>query len=238
MSSCIFIGIGDEILSGKTRDANLQYLAKSCQVYGISLQQARIIADDEQAIIDTIIAVKDDYDYVITSGGIGPTHDDITTATVAKALNKDIELNQEAKSLLIEHYGNENLNEMRLKMAYLPKDCQLIYNPMTKAPGFILDNIHVMAGVPKIFQLMLDSVISNWRRGAIVHAKSLLLNQREGEIAEKLQDIQQKFINIVAIGSYPKFYDNGDLKVEIVLRSSNEKVLAQCFQICQQEFVN
>ena len=146
--------IGDEILSGRTVDQNINFLAKNLSENGIILREVRVVGDFENEIIFAVNELRKKFDYVFTSGGIGPTHDDITSLSIAKAFDQDLILNEVAHKILIQHYGAENVNEARLKMAYLPRKASLLDNPISSAPGFRIENVFVMAGIPKIFQAM------------------------------------------------------------------------------------
>ena len=147
-----FLIIGDEILSGRTNDQNLNFLAKNLTELGIILREVRVVGDFENEIIEALLALQSKFDYVFTSGGIGPTHDDITSQAIANAFQEDLILNEDAQKILFQHYGKNNVNEARLKMAYLPRSASLLNNPISSAPGFRIKNVFVMAGIPKIFQ--------------------------------------------------------------------------------------
>lgn len=215
--------IGNEILSGRTQDKNLNYLAKKCVEHGVTLAEVRVVRDDEGAIVTALNALREQCDYVFTTGGIGPTHDDITTACVAKAFGADVELNDEAMKLLEGHYSNEELNEARKKMAVIPVGATLIHNPVSAAPGFILGNVHVMAGVPRIFQAMLDSIIPGLAKGNQVFSHTISVNVTEGTIAMELGKIQESYRE-TEIGSYP-FMRNGVLGTSIVIRSEKQALI-------------
>ncbi|MEM9639295.1 MAG: competence/damage-inducible protein A, partial [Pseudomonadota bacterium] len=152
--------IGDEILSGRTRDANMYHLAGQLTEAGIDLREVRVISDDRGAIIAAVQALSAAYDHVFTSGGIGPTHDDITADCIAAAFNKHIDVRDDARGILERHYANSGteLNAARLRMARIPEGADLIDNPVSEAPGFTLENVHVMAGVPSVFQAMVESL--------------------------------------------------------------------------------
>ena len=155
--------IGDEILSGRTQDSNTYYLAGQLTAHGISLKEVRVVSDDASAIIDSVRDLSNNYTHVFTCGGIGPTHDDITSDSIAKAFDTNIDIREDARSILQQHYDAQNLplNDARLRMARIPNKATLIDNPVSKAPGFTLKNVHVMAGVPSIFKAMLASVLPN-----------------------------------------------------------------------------
>jgi molybdenum cofactor synthesis domain-containing protein len=215
------IVIGNEILSGRTLDKNTQYIAGAVGKFGIELTEVRFIPDDEGEIITTVNHLREKYDYVFTTGGIGPTHDDITTECIAKAFGVEVELNQLAYSLLVEYYGGEgNLNPGRIKMARLPKGAELILNPVSTAPGFRVGNVFVMAGVPKIMQAMLDNVVPTLRHGTQVESKSVQVRIAESKIAAMLTELQNKYPD-VQIGSYPYMLSDGydHVGTNVVFRS-------------------
>jgi molybdenum cofactor synthesis domain-containing protein len=215
-SLCI---IGNEILSGRTQDKNLAYLAKELNRVGIQLREVRVVPDIEQEIIAAVNALRSKYDYVFTTGGIGPTHDDITSASIAKAFGVKLIRHPEAEALLRAHYTPDQLNEARLKMADVPEGSELIPNIVSSAPGFRIENVFIMAGVPKIMQAMLAAAIPKLKGGATVHSESFTVNLPEGTIAEGLTAIQARYED-VDIGSYP-FYKPGQLATTLVFRSIN-----------------
>ena len=211
--------IGNEILSGRTVDQNLPFLAKALCEIGITLQEARTIADDEQSIINTINEYRANYEYVFTSGGIGPTHDDVTTSCVAKAFNIPLVLNAEAKRRLTSNYTNEEMNEARLKMAHVPEGATLIDNPISAAPGFRVENVYVMAGVPSILQAMFNGIRNHLRSGPVTVSRSITANIPEGLIATPLANLQNRNRD-VEIGSYP-FFRDGESGATFVLRCTD-----------------
>ena len=220
-----FVIIGDEILSGRTKDENLNFLAINLTKIGIDLNEVRVIKDNEDQIIKTINNLKSNYDYIFTSGGIGPTHDDITSLSIAKALNYQYVLNDEAKNILVNYYGNENINDARLKMAYLPKSAKLLENPISSAPGFIIENIFVFAGVPKIFQAMFKCSLKYLVAGNVIKSIEVKLSLVESQIAKHIYNLQQHYSNLkidsdLKIGSYP--FKNG---TSVVFRSRNNQLL-------------
>lgn len=232
--SAAFIAIGNELLSGRTQDTNLNYLAKELTVRGINILEARFIRDDETSIITNIQDLSPKYTYVFTSGGIGPTHDDITSLSISKALNLPYTINQKAYDILQHFYTSQGkeLNTARLKMTYMPENANLIANSITAAPGFIVDNIYVMAGIPSIFKVMVDEVVKCLIGGDIIESRSLNLDVPEGVLASDLSDIQALF-NDVEIGSYPQIEMQ---KTSIVMRSSNINKLEECFNTIKQRF--
>ena len=221
-TACVII-IGNEILSGRTLDTNKQYLCKELTLNGIEVIEARVIKDDKKEIINTVNEVRKKYNYVFTTGGIGPTHDDITSISIAEAFKVKLVKNKEALKILKKFYNlkNESLNKARQKMALIPKGAELLHNPVTKAAGFRIKNVYVMAGIPNIMIAMFKKVIKKIKRGIPEISKTILINYPEGYIAEDLALIQKKFSEI-EIGSYP--FINGKKKgVNIVLRSKNLK---------------
>ena len=218
--SAAMIVIGNEILSGRTQDKNINYVANKLVEHGVSLKEVRIIPDVEDIIIETIKTLKAQYDYIFTSGGIGPTHDDITAECIAKACDTTLELNQGAYDVLLTHYGSkEELTEPRLKMAHIPIGGTMIPNPVSAAPGFIIENIYVMAGVPRIMQAMMDHIVLGLEGGAVIESRTVPCPYAESKVAQGLGDIQNHYPQ-VDIGSYPHF-QGGNLGVSVVLRSSD-----------------
>ena len=219
LSTACIIVIGNEILSGRTEDKNINFIAKRCDKIGINLSEVRIIPDDHKIIQEMVIECHNKFDYVFTTGGIGPTHDDITTECIAKAFNVKIEINQEALIRLKTHYKKlkVELNESRLKMAKIPVDAELIYNPVSSAPGFIIKNVYVLPGVPKILQAMFFGLEDKICGINNMLSKNIIVHSAEGEIADFLTDIQNKY-NEVSIGSYP-YFRPPDVGTNIVLRS-------------------
>ncbi len=211
--------IGDEILSGRTEDKNINFLAKNLTEMGISLREVRVVPDIENEIITALNEIRKKFDYVFTSGGIGPTHDDITSLSVAKAFGETLIQNQEATEILYKYYGKENVNEARLKMAFVPQSAKLLDNPVSSAPGFRIDNVFVMAGVPKIFQAMFFAAKKELIGGKKIESRELQINLTESLIAKDLTDLQNKYPE-VTMGSYP--FDGG---TSLVFRSANVNLL-------------
>jgi molybdenum cofactor synthesis domain-containing protein len=209
--------IGDEILSGRTKDKNLGYIADFLTALGIDLKEARVVADIEDDIAAAVNALSARYSYVFTTGGIGPTHDDITADAVAKAFGVEINHDPRAVAILQAHYAPGMLNEARMRMARIPVGAELIENPVSKAPGFRLGNVFVMAGVPKIMQAMLDSLAPRLERGAPMLSATVTAYIGEGDLAKPLKEIQERHPQVV-IGSYP-FEDQGKYGSNLVLRS-------------------
>ena len=218
--------IGNEILSGRTKDKNLAYLAEWLNEIGIQLYEVRVIRDDEKEIIDCVNLLRKKYDYVFTTGGIGPTHDDITTESVAKAFNVELETNPEALKILQSYYKEGELNEARLKMTLLPKGAELVENPVTKAPGFKMENVFVMAGIPSIMQGMLEGAKAFLKVGNKMTSKSIDVFMPESYVAEELSKMQDNYPE-VEIGSYP-FNKEGQFGTSLVMRSANLDILERC----------
>lgn len=213
--------IGDEILSGRTRDSNMHHLAGELTKQGIDLKEVRVVSDDRAAITDAVRALAEDYDSVFTSGGIGPTHDDITADCIAAAFGVPISIRDDARALLEAHYAKTGLelNTARLRMARIPDGAVLIENPVSVAPGFTLENVHVMAGVPAVFQAMVASVLPTLTGGAPLLSQSLRVFRGEGDIAGPLADLAREFSDL-SIGCYP-FQQNGVFGAQIVVRGSD-----------------
>jgi molybdenum cofactor synthesis domain-containing protein len=217
--------IGDEILSGRTKDKNIGYIADYLAQIGIDLREVRIVADVEDDIVDALNPLRRRYDYVFTTGGIGPTHDDITADSVAKAFGVGISEDPRAIALLLERIKPEDLNAARRRMARLPHGAELVENKISKAPGFMIENVIVMAGVPTIMQTMLDGVAPRLKTGAKVLVETIEAgNLPEGLYAADLGDIAQRHGG-VSIGSYPAFVE-GRFRNQIVLRGKDEAALA------------
>lgn len=224
--------IGDEILSGRTKDRNLGYIADYLSALGIDLKEARVVGDNETDIIAAVNALRSRYNYVFTTGGIGPTHDDITADAIAKAFGVNIDHDPRAVAILEAHYQPGQLNEARMRMARIPDGAELIENPVSKAPGFRLGNVFVMAGVPKIMQAMMDRLASQLTRGSPMHSTTVTAYMPEGDLAKPLKEIQDRYPE-VAIGSYP-FEESGRFGANLVLRSRNEGKLAAAHRDVQQ----
>lgn len=213
--------IGDEILSGRTRDANMHHLANELTAVGIDLKEVRVVSDDPNAITGSVRELSDRYDNVFTSGGIGPTHDDITADCVAKAFGAHIDIRNDARALLQAHYdrNGQELNEARLRMARIPDGALLIDNPVSTAPGFTIKNVHVMAGVPKVFTAMVASVLATLTTGQPLLSRSLHVIRGEGDIAGPLGVFAEKFGDL-SVGSYP-FQKDGVYGANLVLRGQD-----------------
>ncbi len=216
------LAIGDELLSGRTKDRNIGHLAEVLTAAGVDLKEVRIVPDEEPAIVAALNALRPRYDYVFTSGGIGPTHDDITADAVSKAFDVPCIYDDEAMRLLAENYARRGLEftESRQRMARMPQGSAHIANPVSTAPGFHIGNVYVMAGVPSVFQAMLDNVMPTLRTGRKLLSKSLPCPFGEGVIGAPLAAIQKAHPDTV-IGSYPKF-ESGRFSTELVVRGSDE----------------
>jgi len=219
--------IGDEILSGRTKDVNIGAVADFCTELGIELSEVRVVPDVEGEIIAAVNAVRSRYTYVFTTGGIGPTHDDITADAIAKAFGVALPINAEARELLEARWkqmGTE-VNEARLRMARIPEGASLIVNSVSAAPGFRIGNVHVMAGVPKIMLAMLEAIAPTLKGGRKVKSVTIKCRVGEGTIGGPLGRIQAEFPD-VKMGSYPQMGQTV-VMTELVLRSSDEARLAE-----------
>lgn len=214
--------IGDEILSGRTRDANMHFLAGQLAQRGIDLQEVRIVSDVQDRIIAALNDLRAAYDHVFTSGGIGPTHDDITADAVALAFGVGLNIRDDARAILAAHYARTGLelNAARLRMARIPDGAALIDNPVSSAPGFSLGNVHVMAGVPAVFQAMVASVLATLTWGRALYSQSLTLHRGEGEIAADLAALARDFEDL-SIGCYP-FQRDGVYGATVVMRGADK----------------
>ena len=218
--------IGDEILSGRTKDKNLGYIADFLTALGIDLEEARVVGDEEAAIVAAVNELRGRYSYLFTTGGIGPTHDDITADAIAKAFGVPIDHDPAAVALLqafFSEIGREP-NEARMRMARLPQGARMIPNPVSRAPGFQIGNVFVMAGIPAVMQAMLQELAPRLSHGAPMRSAAVTIRAGEGDIAAGLAAIQKAHPTVV-IGSYP-FQANDGFAAEIVLRSRDEAALA------------
>ena len=218
--------IGDEVLSGRTKDKNIGHIADRMTEIGVDLREVRIVADVEADIVAAVNALRHRYDHVFTTGGIGPTHDDITADSVAKAFGRPIAVDERAVAKLLEIIPRDSLNEARLRMARLPEGAELIENQVSKAPGFSVDNVHVMAGVPSIMQAMLAALIPGLRTGAKMASRSLPTTFKEGDIAAPLAALQLAYPD-VSMGSYPTYNEETGPTTTIVLRSRDVALLQE-----------
>ena len=222
--------IGNEILSGRTQDKNIAFISNwlnsNC---GITVREVRIIPDVEKTIIENIRVLSKNFNYVFTTGGIGPTHDDITSQSIAKAFKLNYGFHKEAFRILESYYGKKKFNDGRRKMAKMPSGAKLIYNPSSAAPGFMTKNILSLPGVPSILNSMIDNCKRYLVKGLKVHSKTLNLFTVESNISKKLGIIQKKYIKSVDIGSYP-FFRLGKIGVSIVSRSTSKIKLNQVYK--------
>ena len=213
--------IGNEILSGRTQDKNVSFIANwlnsEC---GISVAEVRVIPDEEKIIINNILVLSKKFNYVFTTGGIGPTHDDITAQSISKSFKVKYEYHEEAYKILENYYGKKKFNDGRRKMAKMPRGSKLIYNPSSAAPGFIIKNVLSLPGVPSILNSMIENCKRFLIKGAKVHSKTLNLYTVESNISKKLGQIQKKYKKFVDIGSYP-FFRLGKIGVSVVSRSTS-----------------
>ena len=219
--------IGNEILSGRTQDKNIAFLSNWLNVNcGISVLEVRIIPDVEKTIIKNIRLLSKQFDYVFTTGGIGPTHDDITAASIAKAFGIKYGYHKEAFKILESYYGKEKFNDGRKKMAKMPTTAKLIYNPSSAAPGFITKNVFSLPGVPSILNSMIENCKKYLVKGLKVHSKTINLFTVESNISNQLDTIQKKYKKFVEIGSYP-FFRLGKIGVSVVTRSTSKSKLTR-----------
>lgn len=228
--------IGDEILSGRTRDANMHFLAGQLTEYGIDLKEVRIVSDTAAAIVSAVQVMSAEYDNVFTSGGIGPTHDDITADCIAEAFGKKIDVRDDARAILVEHYARSGtkLNAARLRMARIPDDAALIDNPVSAAPGFSIRNVHVMAGVPSVFQAMVASILPTLTGGAPLVSRTLRIERGEGDIAGPLGQLAAAHPDL-SIGSYP-FQKDGIYGSNIVIRGTDAAQVDAAMTVLNAKF--
>ena len=227
--------IGNEILSGRTQDTNTGTIALWLNSIGVKVQEVRVIPDIEELIINTVNQLRKLNDYIFTTGGIGPTHDDITAESISKAFNLDYEIHKEAFKILEAYYKEGEFNEGRQKMVWMPKDAKLILNPTSGAPGFSIENVFCLPGVPSILKSMLGGLKNKIIGGEPILSSTISLRTVESEIAESLTNVQNNNKD-VEIGSYP-FFQAGKLGVSIVIRSEDKSKIDQCtLQIL--DFVN
>jgi molybdenum cofactor synthesis domain-containing protein len=219
------LAIGDELLSGRTKDKNIGHLAEMLTLNGVDLKEVRIVADEEDEIVAALNALRARYNYVFTSGGIGPTHDDITADAIGKAFGVKVVHDEKAMRIMGRMYAERNMefNEARMRMARMPEGSIHIDNPVSAAPGFNIGNVYVMAGVPSIFQAMLDNVLPTLRTGTRMLSRTIACPLGEGTIGSALRDVQAAHPETV-IGSYPKF-DGKTYSTDLVVRARSEAVL-------------
>jgi molybdenum cofactor synthesis domain-containing protein len=222
--------IGNEILSGRTQDSNTQYIATKLSERGIHLQEVRVIPDSKQVIIEHVNDLRTKYTYLFTTGGIGPTHDDITSDAIATAFGTALIKHPEAHRRLEEYYTNKGsvISEANTKMAYIPEVADLIDNSASAAPGFIIYNVYVMAGVPYIMQAMMDFVLPKLATSDKIESRSISMLIGESLIAKEMEAIENKYLDL-SVGSYP-FIQDGHPATSIVMRSSNIETLEKAFK--------
>ena len=221
-TACVLL-IGNEILSGKTQDVNLQYLGSKLAKLGVRLTEARVLPDDENIIVSTVNECRARFDYVFTTGGIGPTHDDITSQCIATAFSRELILDEDAVACL--RRGSFELNEARLKMARVPEGATLIDNPLSNAPGFRVENVFVLAGVPSIARAMFETIAADLTAGEPIFSRNVDIYLREGDIAGPLERIASEYHD-VEIGSYP-FKRDGRFGANLVVRGTNDEQLEE-----------
>ena len=224
--SAAIIVIGDEILSGRTQDTNSNYIAKEMEMIGIDTSEIRVIPDKKNIIIESVNELRNKNDYLFTTGGIGPTHDDITADSIAEAFGVDLEINSEAYDVLKKYYKkiNSEFNDVRQRMARIPRGATLIENSISAAPGFKIENVFVFAGIPKIMKSMLGNSTQFLNKGNLIHTISIKVDAVEGDIAPALKSLNDENENI-KIGSYPFFNSNDDFGVSVVIRSIDKDFL-------------
>ena len=227
--------IGNEILSGRTQDTNTSTLATWLNSIGVKVNEVRVIPDIEKTIVDTLNVLRNSNNYVFTTGGIGPTHDDITAQSVSKAFNKKYEIHKEAFRILEAYYQKGEFNKGRQRMAWMPENAELILNPSSGAPGFSVENVFCLPGVPSILKSMLGGLKNKIVGGEPILSHTISLKTIESEIAKSLSQVQDQNKDI-EIGSYP-FFHAGKLGVSIVLRSENQSKIDSCASQVL-EFVN
>lgn len=220
------IVIGDEVLSGRTKDKNIGHIAERLTEVGIDLREVRIVPDVEADIVAAVNALRARFTYVFTTGGIGPTHDDITADSIAKAFGVSIDVDPRARAMLLEYIAEKDLNEARLRMARIPAGASLVVNAVSKAPGFRIENVIVMAGVPRIMQAMLEAVLPELDKGQPMLSDTVLANAREGDIAAALAEIANRYPK-ATIGSYPFRDDEGRFNTHLVVRARDPQLLAE-----------
>ena len=235
MPTAAIVVIGDEILSGRTKDKNIGWLADQLSALGIQLGEARVIADQKHFIINAVQALSEAYDLVFTSGGIGPTHDDITTDAVAAAFNVPVIRHPEAERRLIAHYENTDLefNEARQKMADIPDTATLIDNPLSAAPGYIIGNVHVLPGVPTILQAMFEGLKDKLPGGVVMTRITVQCSTGEGNIAIILADVEARYKGI-SIGSYP-YMKPGHFGTAVVVSGLDVELTTEAAKLVEKE---
>ena len=227
--------IGNEILSGRTQDTNTSTLATWLNSLGVKVGEVRVIPDVEETIVSSVNLLRKNYNYVFTSGGIGPTHDDITSESVSKAFNLPYEKHEEGYKILEAYYKSGEFNDGRQKMIWMPRGANLILNPTSGAPGFYVENVFVLPGVPSILKSMLGGIKNKIVGGNPIISHTISLRTFESHIADSLTEVQNKYQD-VEIGSYP-FFQAGKLGVSIVMRSDDQNLINKC-SLDVMSFVN
>ena len=221
--------IGNEILSGRTEEKNIKFISSWLnEKIGITVKEVRIIPDIKHEICKSVLALSKKFDYVFTTGGIGPTHDDITASSIASAFKVKYEFNKKAYNILEKYYGKKNFNDGRKKMAKMPKSSKLILNPSSAAPGFMIRNVFCLPGVPSILNSMIENCKKYLKRGARTHSKTINSLTVESNISKEMSKIQNKYSKTVEIGSYP-FFRLGRVGVSIVIRSTIKRDLEESY---------
>ncbi len=224
------ITIGNEILSGKTIDTNSNFICNQLFNIGVSCEEVCTIKDEKLKIIEKVNIFRSKYDYVFTSGGIGPTHDDITSDSIAQAFGQKLLMNEEARKRLVEHYSDDILTKARLKMAFLPEQASLIDNPVSVAPGFFVENVFVFPGVPKILQIMVKEFVKSLDGGIRYYKKTVSTKLSEGIIGSYVEKIQKKF-SYLEIGSYP-YFKKKSFGVSLIIKGDDKsKVIEASMEI-------
>ena len=218
--------IGNEILSGRTQDVNVVHLSKWLNELGVKVEEVRVIPDIENSIVNTVNELRKKFKYVFTTGGIGPTHDDITSRSIAKAFNVSYGYNKDAYETLEKYYKPGEFNDGRKKMAKMPDKASLIYNPSSVAPGFVVENVYCLPGVPSILKSMVDGLKNKISGGKKILSKTIMLRTVESEISIPLEKVQNQFKSL-EIGSYP-FFKQGKIGVSIVIRSIKMSLIDKC----------
>jgi molybdenum cofactor synthesis domain-containing protein len=211
--------IGEEILSGRTRDENTAYVAAYLNQVGIALREVRVVADEEFEIVAAVNDLRRRFAYVFTTGGIGPTHDDVTTDAIAKVFEVGVAVRDEAVAAMRLHHPEREMTPARLRMARIPEGADLIHNAISRAPGYMIENVIVMAGVPRIMQVMLDEVMPRLAKGCPIEARSVRIDAPEGDVAPPLAELQAAHPE-VQVGSYP-FFENRRVGTYVVLRAAD-----------------
>jgi molybdenum cofactor synthesis domain-containing protein len=228
--------IGDEILSGRTKDKNIGYIAEYLTGIGIELREVRVVADDEAAIVEAVNALRHRWAYLFTTGGIGPTHDDITAECVAKAFGVAINFDPRAIAIMRERFAEHELNEARMRMTRIPEGADLVANKVSRAPGFWIGNVIVMAGIPTVMQAMLDEVAPKLKTGAKIMSETVRADAKEGDIGTPLGEIAKAHPD-VAIGSYPFFDDQRGPNTNVVMRARDADKLAAAKRAVEEMLV-